>query len=198
MPLPEAIRVKLSSEAAEYVSLTPVVVREMPTRELVELMLGLTGKDVGRIHELLLRGTLVSGASRFRWPGWDADPASIQAALDTFPDPDPSRPFSSDLCVRVVLKGAGSRIDLPREIAAQRRLFRGKSYWDVLMAFAAGVAARYIDYSYRERADCYIAEVLPGAALELRRNARLMKYSSIEGQIRGAALEAVELYVRRP
>ena len=42
---------------------------EMPMRELVEHMLGVTGKDEARVRELLLRGTLVSGASRFRWTG---------------------------------------------------------------------------------------------------------------------------------
>ena len=36
MPLPDTIRVKLSSEAAEYVSITPVVVQEMPVRDLVD------------------------------------------------------------------------------------------------------------------------------------------------------------------
>src|SRR5450756_1325760 len=72
MALPPTVRVKLSSEAAESISITPVVVQEMPVRELVEYMLGVTGKDEARIRELLLRGSLVSGASRFRWTGWDA------------------------------------------------------------------------------------------------------------------------------
>ena len=67
MSLPDRVRVKLSSEAAEGISITPVVVQEIGTRELVEYMLGLTGKDEARVRELLLRGTLVSGASRFRW-----------------------------------------------------------------------------------------------------------------------------------
>ena len=73
MALPPTVRVKLSSEAAESISITPVVVQEMPVRELVEYMLGVTGKDEARIRELLLRGSLVSGASRFRWTGWDVD-----------------------------------------------------------------------------------------------------------------------------
>ena len=46
MALPATVRVKLSSEAAESISLTPVVVQELPIRELVEHMLGVTGKDV--------------------------------------------------------------------------------------------------------------------------------------------------------
>ena len=48
MALPDRIRVKLSSEAAEGISITPVVAREMPLRELVEYMLGVTGKDAAR------------------------------------------------------------------------------------------------------------------------------------------------------
>src|SRR5712691_6113337 len=114
MPLPETIRIKLSSEVAESISITPVVVRDIPTRELIEHMLGITGKDAPRLHELLLRGTLVSGASRFRWAGWDADQEAIQSALATFPDPDPRRPFSAELCVRAALRARGRRIEIPR------------------------------------------------------------------------------------
>src|SRR5207244_2792838 len=116
MPLPDTVRVKLSSEAAESISITPVVLRDVPIRELVEHMLGVTGKDTPRLHELLLRGTLVSGASRFRWSGWDADPADIEGMLTTFPDRDPQRPFASELCIRATLRGAGRRIEIPREV----------------------------------------------------------------------------------
>ena len=56
MSLPGTVRVKLSSEEAGAVSVTPVVVREMPLGDLVELMLDLAGKDAARIRELLLRG----------------------------------------------------------------------------------------------------------------------------------------------
>src|SRR5256886_3691202 len=92
MSLPDSVRVKLSSEAAESISITPVVIRDIPIRELIEHMLAITGKDAPRLHELLLRGTLVSGASRFRWAGWDADREAIESLPATFPDPDPQRP----------------------------------------------------------------------------------------------------------
>src|SRR5438128_12430511 len=105
MPLPDSVRVKLSSEAAESISITPVVIRDIPMRELIEHMLGITGKDGPRLHELLLRGTLVAGASRFRWTGWDADSDAIRSLLATFPDPDPGRPFSAERCVRAALRG---------------------------------------------------------------------------------------------
>ena len=91
MALPATVRVKLSSEAAESISITPVVVQEMPVRELVEYMLGVTGKDEARIRELLLRGSLVSGASRFRWAGWEADLQNLRELLATFPG---SRPLA--------------------------------------------------------------------------------------------------------
>src|SRR5689334_14193150 len=105
MALPDRVRVKLSSEAAESISITPVVAREMPLAELVEYMLGVTGKDEGRIRELLLRGTLVSGASRFRWVGWEAEPQELRDLLTMFPDPEPERPFAAERCVRAILRG---------------------------------------------------------------------------------------------
>src|SRR6478752_3963414 len=114
MALPDRIRVKLSSEAAESISITPVVAREMPLRELVEYMLGVTGKDEGRIRELLLRGTLVSGASRFRWVGWETEPQALRDLLATFPDPEPERPFAPERCVRAILRGGRQAIEMPR------------------------------------------------------------------------------------
>ena len=65
MALPPTVRVKLSSEAAEAISLTPVVVQELAIRDLIEHVLGVAGKDEARLCEILLRGTLVSGGSRF-------------------------------------------------------------------------------------------------------------------------------------
>jgi hypothetical protein len=198
MPLPDSIRVKLSSEAADMISITPVVIRDIPIRELIEQMLGITGKDTPRLHELLLRGTLVSGASRFRWAGWDADEQAIEALLATFPDPDPRRPFSAELCIRAALRGAGRRIEIPREVGQRKPLFRRASFWDTLMGVAAASEARYVDYSYRERADCYTAGLSIVALERLRDSARLVKYSTLQHQIRQTNLETVDLMVARP
>lgn len=197
MGLPDTIRVKISSEAAEWIALTPVVARDMPVRELIEMMLGLTGKNPLRVRELLLRGTLVSGASRFRWQGWDADAAGIEAALAAFPDPDPSLEFSADRCSRVVLKSSGARIELPRDVASERRLFRRHSFWEVLMEFAAAVPPRYHDYSYKEKADIFVAEVDSAAAARFRESAGALRYSSIDASLRRAVPEAAEFYVPR-
>ena len=73
MDSPEIVTVKISSEAAGYLSLSPVVVEQMPLAELVELILSATGKSLARVCEVLRRGVLVAGASRFRWQGWDPD-----------------------------------------------------------------------------------------------------------------------------
>src|SRR5437868_13250865 len=129
MALPDRIRVKLSSEAAESISITPVVVREMPVRELVEQMLGVTGKDEGRVRDLLLRGTLVSGASRFRWTGWEAEAAAIQELLRTFPDPEPGRSFARERCVRAILRGGRQAIEIPREAGLRKPMFRRGTFW---------------------------------------------------------------------
>src|SRR4051812_34610839 len=104
MALPPPVRGQLSFEAAESLFITPVVVQDMPVRELVEYMLGVTGKDEARIRELLLRGSLVSGASRFRWTGWGAVLEDLRELLATFPDPAPSRRFAAANCTHATLR----------------------------------------------------------------------------------------------
>ena len=201
MPLPETIRVKLSSEAAEYVSLTPVVVQEMPLRDLVEHMLGVTGKDEARIRDLLLRGTLVSGASRFRWTGWEADVESVRLLLAAFPDPDPARAFTATQCTRVVLRGPRQPIVIPREAAARGgildTLLRRPSFWDELMSIAAAATPRYAAYSYRDRADVFNLALTPAHAQRVRDAARFIRYTALQSQVKTAPIESVELYVAR-
>ncbi len=197
MPLPETIRVKLSSETAGYMSLTPVVTRDMPLRELVELMLGLTGKETERIRELLRRGALVSGASRFRWAGWDADRDALDSLLATFPDPDPARPFSPRFALHAVLHGPHCRVEISRETGSARRFLHRRSFWDALIEASAAGAPRYLEYSYKHRADCYRVEIPREAAEALRRNARALRYSSLEAQVRASAFETIDFYVAR-
>jgi hypothetical protein len=201
MSLPDKIRVKLSSEAAEYISLTPVVVQEMSTRELVEHMLGITGKDAARVRDLLLRGTLVSGASRFRWPGWAADPEEIRSLLATFPDAEPGRPFAAALCVRAVRRGPRQPVLSPREIGSSRgpvaRILRRMSFWDLLMQIAASGPLTYAGYSYRDRADLYRLALGGPEARRIREASRLVTYTGLEAQIRNTPIDLAEFYVER-
>jgi hypothetical protein len=197
MSLPESIRVKLSSEAAGSISITPVVVRDMPLRELIGYMLGVTGKNEARIRELLLRGSLVSGASRFRWTGWEADAESIKVLLATFPDAEPERPFAPGRCVRALLLGGRESIEIPRQAGARKPWFRRTSFWDVLMEVAAEGELQYEAYSYKDRADCYRVPIPRAATERLRAASGLLRYSGLRERIRNVAFASMELYVER-
>jgi hypothetical protein len=192
MPEERRVRVKISSEEAGAISLTEVVSQEFALRELVEYMLPLAGKDVARIREILRRGTLVSGASRFRWTGWEAGETELLELLDGFPEPDPSRAFDAARCVHVVLRGTRRTVEIPREAARARR---GPGLWDALMETAA--AADYAGYSYRWRADRYAAALAPLAAARLRAAAESVVYTRLRDQVRAAEILSVEFFVER-
>lgn len=197
MSLPATVRVKLSSEAAEGISITSVVSQDLPLRDLVEYMLGITGKNEARVRELLLRGTLVSGASRFRWVGWDADLDGLRELLGTFPSDDPARVFAAARCMRVVLRGGRQPIHIPREAGARKPLLRRESFWDVLMDLAAAGELQYLHYSYKDRADSYRFDMPLAATEKLRAASEAVKYSSLREQIRSAGFVWAELLVER-
>lgn len=197
MLLPEKVRVKLSSEAAGAISLTPVVVQELPLRELVEYMLGVAGKDEARIREILLRGTLVSGATRFRWNGWDAGDGALATLLASFPDADPSRPFAAACCVRAVLRGGRNAIEIPREAGSRKGLLGRHSFWDVLMEVVAAAPPVYTGYSYRDRADRYMREFTRAEAGSIRAAAESAAYTTLREQIRVAPFAAADLLTVR-
>ena len=197
MSLPATVRVKLSSEAAEGISITQVVVQDLPLPDLVEHMLGITGKDEVRVREVLLRGTLVSGGSRFRWAGWEADAAEIRKLLAAFPDHEPERGFAPERCVRVVLRGGRQTVEIPRAAAARKPLLKKTSFWDLLMETAAASEPRYLHYSYKDRADCYRLELSVAAAQKLGAAADIVRYTTLQEQIRSAASTWAELYVER-
>lgn len=197
MALPETIKVKLSSEAAEGISLTPVVVREMPFQELFELLLPLTGKQPQRISELLARGTLVSGASRFRWAGWQVEREEIEALLGKYPDAEPERRLDWARCVKAVLRAGISAAEVTRAAASERRLLRKESFWDVLAGLAAGDGPAYFDYSYREQADRYRVPLSAEQRQRLLGAVELLTYSALAQQIRRVAPDTVEFVVKR-
>ncbi len=197
MALPETVRVKLSSEAAESISLTPVVVQQLPIRELIEHILGIAGKDKPRIREILLRGTLVSGASRFRWIGWPVDDEGLREILAAFPDPDPSLPFLAGRCMRAILRGGRQAIEISREVGERKSLFQRSTFWHLLMEVVAAAPPVYIGYSYRDRADRFLREFTRGEADRLRAASDAVRYSTLKDQIRSNAFGQAELYVTR-
>ncbi|MGA3017209.1 MAG: hypothetical protein ABSF62_08830 [Bryobacteraceae bacterium] len=197
MALPQTVRVKLSSEEAGAISLTAVVVQEMPVRDLVEHLLGVTGKDEPRIREVLRRGTLVSGASRFRWAGWEADAESVKELLASFPDADPSRRFAAERCVRAILRGGGRVCEITREVGSRKGLWQRTSFWSLLMEVAGAADASYAGYSYKDRADRYLRELSAAEAERLRAASDAVKFSTLRDQLRLGAFGLVELYVVR-
>jgi hypothetical protein len=196
--LPETIQVRISSEAAGAITMTPVVSQTLPLRDLMWTILGAVGKDSERVREMLLRGAVVQGASRFRWASLAADPADVEALLRLFPDADPSRAFCAERCLGVRLRAGRQAIELPLQIAAGKRLLKRRSFWDDLMALAERCPPEYVGYSYRLRADEYRLRPAPDDDAALREAAALLRYSGLVAQVRAAALEWVEYSVQFP
>jgi len=197
MPVPDTIRVKLSSEEAGAISITPVVMREMPARDLVEQVLCVTGKQAESVIEMLRRGSLVAGASRLRWQPFEASREEIDGLLACFPNSEPERPFSARRCVSAVLRGPALRIELTRESAGRRRFMRRGDFWQVLMRLAEARGPAYLEYSYRERADAYRMMVSRESEVALRAAAALLPYAALSRQIARSAIETVDLIAPR-
>ncbi len=197
MALPPIVRVKLSSEAAESIAMTPVVVQDLPIRELIDHMLTVTGKDPVRIREILLRGSMVAGASRFRWAGWRVDADSLDELLATFPDPDPSRTFAAARCTRVFLRGGRQPIEVRRETATRKGFFQREPFWDLLMELVAAAPLTYSGYSYRDRADRFHRDLGVAETARLREAADSVKFSTLRDQLRTTSFNSVEVYATR-
>jgi hypothetical protein len=159
VPLPETIAVRYTEEDAGYVTVRPLVRQTFRLDELLDMILSVAGKDVARIRQLLHSGTVVYHFYRYSWTGFDANESELSAALAQFPDADPSRAFPPDQCTNAVFDGAGANprhlLDLDRDVASKRRMFRRQSFWGDLLEIAAEKKPEYQKYSYSRRADLY-------------------------------------------
>ena len=197
MPLPPHIRVKLSSEAAGAISLTPVVVREMPFAELIEEMLAVMGKQPERIRGALARGSFVSGGSRFRWEALHAAESEIAALLALYPDADSSAAFEPARAVSAVIHFPRRGLEVTREAGMRRRLFRRRSFWDALLELAARSRPAYIEYSYRQRADVFRTEFDAGASRELEQAAVLLRYPGLRTPFQSESARRADIFIPR-
>jgi len=195
MALPRTIRVRISSEAAGAIAFTPVVASEMALEELLELAAASVGADAARVHHLLTHGSLVSGASRFRWERIECTVEEVSEAVRALPRPEPARPCAFERCERVVLSGPFTRIEIEKRAGAARRLFRRTSFWDALMGGLGEPG--YAGYSYRERADRYALELDADGRERVLAAAGLLRYPSLARQIRAGRIERVEWIVPR-
>ncbi|MBI4892792.1 MAG: hypothetical protein HY821_19365 [Acidobacteria bacterium] len=195
MPLPERVQVKLSSEAAEFVSLTPVVVQELALQELAEQILGVAGADAARVRDILKRGSLVSGGSRYRWSAIECAVEEVEALIRALPGPEPERLFNPSQCLRAILTGAGARLEITREAAAQKKLLRRNSFWDLLLDEAREL--KYAGYLYRERADRFACALSREAAARLQEAAPLLRFEGIARQVAAGHWDKAEWVVSR-
>ena len=197
LPFPERIPVKISSEAAGSVSFTPVVRQDVTPAELLQYVLPVTGKNLARVREVLRQGTVVRGASRFRWTPLEAAPEELAEALAAFPDSRPDRPFDPQRCVRARLSGGRAPIDLESQAASRKRWFKSRSFWQALMETTSGLPLAYQQYSYADQADVYQADLSANAAQEIRAQAGLLPYSALETAVREYGYSRLETWVQR-
>ena len=174
------------------IAMTPVVAQDLELRELIDVLLSTTGKDMPRIQELLRRGSIVHGLSRYRWQAIDLGVEELRSIVASFPDPDPSISFRAEHCTQIVLIGSTTRLPLPKDAAAKRRLFKRRSFWDKLLE--ATPSPGYVNYSYREKADIFRAPIAPG---HVREAASLLTYSTLVRQLESATIETIEFFVPR-
>lgn len=172
--LPETIPVKYTEEEAEYLSMRPLVRQTFRLAELVDMVVSVTGKDAGRIQQILRSGTVVYHFYRYWWLGFDIEAKDLASLLAVFPDADPARPFRAEECTSALLETSGQpprhSLELLRAEAAKKRLFRSRSVWDSLLDLARTRAPKYQEYSYARRADLFTRELAPTEAAALARD----------------------------
>src|SRR3990172_2858511 len=193
---PGKIRVKLLSEAAEYVTVSHVMQRELSPAELVELMLPVVGRDSRRIRQILLVGTVSTGDYRYRWERLEMQEQEVEAILEGLPGPDPSRSFQPESCFLVRFCRGLETLDLPKARAARKNLFARQSFWDGLLQLASrGVC--YADYSHAEKADVFALLLDAEAAKILRGLLPLLKPKSAADRLARLRPEKIEWLTRR-
>ncbi|MCS7043183.1 MAG: hypothetical protein N2036_13735 [Bryobacteraceae bacterium] len=195
MALPERIRVKISSEAAGAIAFTPVVASELPLVELLEMAASAVGAEAARVHRLLEHGSLVSGASRFRWERIECTLEEVEQALRALPQPEPLRPCAFSRCARVILSGPAGRVEIEKAVGSARRLFRRTSFWDLLMGGLG--APGYAGYCYRERSDRYALEIGRDGRQRVESATALLRYPELARRIRALHVERIEWIVPR-
>jgi hypothetical protein len=188
VPLPDTIAVKYTEEEAQYLSVRPLVRQTFRFAELVDMILGVTGKDLARICQILRSGTVVFHFYRYWWQGFETDEAELSALLAGYPDADAARPFRAEECAAVLFEsgaGAPSRapLELRREHAAKRRLLHSRSFWDCLMDLAQKSAPAYVDYSYARRADLYALALSPAQQATLAHETRRLSTRALRAQM---------------
>ncbi len=171
MAFPETIAVRYTEDEAEYVSLRPIVRQTFQIRELVDMILGVTGKDAARIVQILKSGAVSYHGYRYWWKGFDPTASEIALLLATYPDANATRAFDLASCSAVVIESEETpprhSLEISEDAATQKRFLRVQSFWDELETIARETPPAYREYSYARRADVYVSGIAPGQAARL-------------------------------
>lgn len=192
----EPIRVKLVSEAAEYVSISQIMSKDFTLHELIGAMLPVVGRDAARIQQLLRVGGFSNGEYKFRWESREVDAAQVEQVLDTYPRSEPQRGFQASACVLIRFVREVEVLALPREAAEKTGLFGGESFWDGLVKLADG-RLRYAEYSFADQADVYRLELGVDIAERFRALLPLLRPKSAGERVERLRPEKLELLTRR-
>jgi hypothetical protein len=199
VPLPETIPVRFTEEEAEYVSIRPVRRQIFKLRELVDMILSVTGRDLPRVQQILRTGTVVFHFYRYWWQGFETDATELSAVLAEFPADDPSRAFRADDCEMIVLESAvkgRQSLDIKKADAIRKSLFASRSFWDCLLSLAdLPQEIKYGGYSFARRADLYRVELNPEQSANLQRNAAKFASRALRGAVEAVGTVARIVFV---
>lgn len=174
MPLPETIPVRYTEEEAGDITIRPVKRQTFRMRELVDMILRVTGRDEPRLHQILRSGTVVYHFYRYWWQGFDPDTSSLSALLAEFPVDDPQRVFDESACSAIILDpvAPGRRmIEIERGESGRKPLFAARSFWDCLLAYAKNSPVNYANYSFDRSGDLYHVALSPEHRASLSKDA---------------------------
>jgi hypothetical protein len=169
MSLPQTIAVRYTEEEAEYVSLRPIVRQTFQFKELVEMILSVSGKDSARIQKLLAAGSVTYHGFRYWWDGFPAGDEELTAFLAAYPDPNPALPFRLESCEKALFESEKSRdkAEISKEEGSVTRWYRRGNFWQRLVEVTRAGINDYAGYSYERWADLYTLGLDETAAAEL-------------------------------
>lgn len=179
-------------------SVRPVLRMDLRPEQLLELILGVTGKNAERVEQILRGGSVAAGGFRYWWEAVEVAASELEALLGAFPDADPTRPFDAAQCVLVAVEGGTSvkaLAEFAAAAAARRRAFRRRSFWDALLAAAREQAPSYRSYSYARRGDLYALELADRTRVLLAQEARQFGVGDVRTQAAALLSAARLIYV---
>jgi len=198
VPLPALIPIRYTDEEAGFISVRPVLRMGLRPEQLLELILGVTGKTIARVEQILRSGSVAASGYRYWWDALEVGAGELEPLLAAFPDADPSRPFEPARCILVAAEGGASAVALAEftaPAASRRRAFRRRSFWDALLSAAAEQSPVYRSYSYARRGDLYALDLEADRAARLTQEARRLGMAEVRSHAAALPRAARLVYV---